>query len=246
MNLNDHLPENLRLGTGDLRQVGLEFCFFVMNEEIVTEAQFEIPRAALSTAEGRPHLLGASGPPDWLILAQMGLVKMEIGDYDAAKDLLLRAKSRTPVRRPKISAYPITDLIVIYVKQQDRDSLQWVYKDLLEGFAFLHEFEYSQDLDPREWISLLHETLCSFRPHYDLSAPALTDFLDLLDRQLPVEESEKLGMIRLIAEYYLGLIYFGAAQFQEAQNSFLSLLGKTAELTYSDSVLFLEVSSRFY
>lgn len=247
VNLNDDLPEHLRLGIGDPRQVSLEFCSFVIDEYSSSEAQFNILRAALSSEEGGSHLLQADGFPDWIILGRMADAKKEMGDYDEAKDLLLRAKSRTPVSMTKFYACLIEDLIFVYVKQQDEHSLQWVYKDLVDGIEYLYLWRKNDEqLNPYNWISHFHQSTCTFCPQYDLSVLALANFLKLLDQQLPIEESEKLTTIRLIAEYYLGLSYFGAAQFGKRQNSFLSLLRKTAGLTYSDSVLFLEVGSRFF
>jgi hypothetical protein len=182
MNLNDGLPENLRLGIGDLRQVGLEFCSFVANEKVFAEAQFEILRAALSTEEGGSHLLEADGFPDCIILGTMGAAKRRMGDYDEAKDLLLRAKSRTPSWMPTFSASLIEELIAVYVKQQDEHSLQWMYNDLVDCIKYLYLFrENDEQLNPRNWISRFHQSTSTFHPQYDLSVLALANFLELLD-----------------------------------------------------------------
>jgi tetratricopeptide (TPR) repeat protein len=247
INLNGDLPESLRLGIRDLRQVGLKFVAFSANEIDISEAQFEILRAALSSEKGESRLIESDEYPDWSILIAMGTAKRKMGDYDEAKILLLRAKCKIPVWMTQPRAILLEDLIAVYIKLQDERSLQRVYKDLVEHFQLfsLPTKQYEQ-LNPRQWISLFHNTTCSFRPRHDLSALALANFLELLEQQQLPEESEEIRMIALIAEYYQGLSCFGAGQFREAQNTFLSLLRKTAPLTCSDFVLFLEIGSRFF
>jgi hypothetical protein len=225
--LNGDLPESLRLGIRDLRQVGLKFVAFSGNEIDTSEAQFEILRAALSSEKGESRLLESDEYPDWYILIAMGTAKMEMGDYDEAKYLLLRAKSKIPVWMTQPRGILLADLIAVHIKLEDERSLQRVYKDLVECFQHLSLFtEQYEQLNPRQWISLFHNTTASFRPRYDLSALALANFLELLEQQQLVEESEEIEMIALIAEYYQGFSCFGAGQFREAQKLFCRCLEK--------------------
>jgi hypothetical protein len=247
INSNDDLPENLRLGFGDLRQIGLMFCYFDDDTDDISEAQFNILRAALSHEEREYLSLASEDPPRRIILATMGEAKLKMGEYKEARNLLLRAKSLTPIWMLEFSVILLQRLISIYVKQQDEHSLKCVYVDLVKSLESLCPSSIdSRRLNPHEWISWLYVTTFAFHPQYNLSVVALSNFLTLLDQHLTFVESEELRTIRLILEYYLGLSYFGAVQFRAAQNSFVSLLQKTAKLAYSDSVLFVRLGSSFF